>query len=89
MPALPLRATLVTAPNCHLCEHARHVLARLGRIWPFELAETAWESPEGRALVQRDGVPFPPALYVDGRLYGYGRLSEGLLRRLLEKRDRT
>lgn len=81
-----LRATVVTAPQCHLCEHARQVLARLGHICPLVVEEVAWQSPEGLALVRRDGVPFPPALYVDGELYGYGRLSEGRLRRLLERR---
>jgi hypothetical protein len=84
-----LRATLVTAPDCHLCEHARQVLARLGQTWPFVVEEVAWNSPEGLALARRDGAPFPPALYIDGRLYGYGRLSEGRLRRLLAQRAAT
>lgn len=79
-------ATLVTAPNCHLCGHARQVLARLERDWPLELSEARWDSTEGQALVRRDGVPFPPALYIDGRLAGYGRLSEGRLRKILEGR---
>jgi len=78
-----LRAILVTAPDCHLCEHARQVLARLGHDWPLVLEEVTWKSPEGFALVRRDGVPFPPALYIDGRFVGYGRLSEGRLRRIL------
>lgn len=82
----PLRATLVTAPDCHLCEHAREVLSRLQGARPLAVAEVAWGSAEGQALVRRDGVPFPPALYIDGTLYGYGRLSEGRLRRLLERR---
>ncbi len=84
-----LRATLVTTPECHLCEHALEVLARLRHTWPLVVEEVAWKSPEGLALVQRDGVPFPPALYVNGELYGYGRLSEGRLRRLLERRMAT
>ena len=82
----PLRATLVTAPECHLCEHARQVLSRLQRAWPLVVDEVGWSSAEGQTLVRRDGVPFPPALYVGGELHGYGRLSEGRLRRLLERR---
>lgn len=84
-----LRVTLVTAPDCHFCKHARRVLARLGQTWPVAVEEVAWNTPEGLALIQRDGVPFPPALYVGGELYGYGRLSEGRLRRLLERRMAT
>lgn len=82
----PLRLTLVTAPGCHLCDHARRVLARLGDSWPVVVEELSWHSPEGLALVRRDGVPFPPALYVAGELYGYGRLSEARLRRELARR---
>jgi hypothetical protein len=84
-----LRAILVTAPDCYLCEHARQVLARLGCDWPLALQEVTWESPEGMALVRRDGVPFPPALYLDGTFAGYGRLSEGKLRRILRERAGT
>lgn len=84
-----LRATLVTASDCHLCEHARQVLARLQHTWPLVVKEVGWGSSEGLALVQRDGVPFPPALYIGGELYGYGRLSEGRLRGLLERRMAT
>lgn len=79
------QATLVTAPNCHLCGHARQVLTRLERHWPLVLSEVRWDSPEGQALVRRDGVPFPPALYIDGAFIGYGRLSEGRLKRILER----
>ena len=84
-----LHATLVTAADCHLCAHAREVLSRLQRAWPLIVDEIAWSSGEARALVRRDGVPFPPALYIGGELYGYGRLSEGRLRRLLERRVAT
>jgi len=81
------RVTLVSAPACHLCDHARRVLARLGTTWPLALTEVPWHSSEGQRLVCRDGVPFPPALYIDGALAGYGRLSEGRLRRTLERRS--
>jgi hypothetical protein len=84
-----LHTTLVTAPECHLCEHARRVLSRLQRAWPLVVEEVDWRSSEGQALIQQDSVPFPPALYVGGELYGYGRLSEGRLRRLLEGRAAT
>ena len=81
-----VRATLVTAPDCQLCNHARQVLDRLGDTWLLRVREVAWQSPEGQALVRRDGVAFPPALYIEGALVGYGRLSEGRLRRTLERR---
>ena len=49
-----------------------------------EINEIAWESPEAD-VVRRDGVPFPPALYADDELLGYGRISERGVRRRLTK----
>jgi len=83
-----LRVTLVTAPACHLCDHARAVVTRLGRTWPVALSEVPWTSPGGQQLVHRDGVPVPPALYIDGALVGYGcGVTERRLRRTLQRRS--
>ena len=78
------RLTLVTTADCHLCGHARIVAQRLAADLKTEIDEIAWESPEAD-VVRRDGVPFPPALYADDELLGYGRISEGGVRRRLTK----
>ena len=78
------RLTLVTAADCHLCAHARSVAQRLAAELKTEINEITWESPEAD-FVRRDGVPFPPALYVDDELLGYGRISEGGVRRRLTR----
>ncbi len=78
------RLTLVTAVDCHLCEHARSVAHRLAAELKVEIQEFAWESTEAD-IVRRDGVPFPPALYAGNQLLGYGRISEGGIRRRLAR----
>lgn len=78
------RLTLVTAVDCHLCEHARSVAHRLAAELKVEVQELAWESPDAD-VVRRDGVPFPPALYVGDQLLGYGRISEGGVRSRLAR----
>jgi len=78
------RLTLVTAADCHLCGHARSVASRLAAELKIEIEELAWESREAD-FVRRDGVPFPPALYADDELLGYGRISEGGVRRQLAR----
>ena len=78
------RLTLVTTADCHLCGHARSVAQRLAADLKTEINEIAWESPEAD-VVRRDGVPFPPALYADDELLGYGRISERVVRRRLTK----
>ena len=77
-----MRATLVSAEGCHLCERARDVLTTLGGD-DLELTEVDWDSAEGQALVTAEGVPFPPAVFIDGRYVAYGRVSEGAIRKRL------
>lgn len=62
--------TLITAADCHLCEHARKVLSRLAEETRLIVSEVSWVSDEGHSLVSRDGVAFPPVVYVDGVLAG-------------------
>ena len=78
-----VRLTLLTAEGCHYCAHAREVLATLGKEWALEVEEIPLHSAEGSRRALRDGIVFPPGLYVNDALFGYGRLSEGKLRRRL------
>ena len=75
--------TLLTQADCALCEHAKGVLARVGQDHPLEVTEIGLGSDQGRALAERAGVVFAPGVLVDGRPFGYGRLSERRLRRAL------
>ena len=67
---------LITSPDCHLCSHARTVLADLS----LAAREIDAAGPEAEALASR-GVPlaFLPVLWDGRRVVAYGRLS---LRRL-------
>ena len=75
--------TLLTQADCAYCEHARKVLARVGEDHPLEVTEISLTSEPGRALAVQAGVQFAPGVLVDGRPFGYGRLSERRLRRTL------
>ena len=75
--------TLITTPDCHLCEHGRRVLERLRAEFRFDVVEIDWQSARGQGLVVQDAVLFPPALYLNGSLVAFGRLSEGQVRRNL------
>ena len=72
--------TLVTATDCHLCEHARTVLDVLG----VEAREVRVDSAAAGVLAAR-GVPlaFLPVLTDGERVLAYGRFSERRLRREL------
>ena len=75
--------TLLTQADCALCEHAKDVLARVGADHLIEVTEIDLASEQGRELAARAGVLFAPGVLVEGRPFGYGRLSERRLRRAL------
>ena len=77
--------TLLTQEDCAYCEHARQVLARVGADHPVTVTEISLASEQGRALAAQAGVHFAPGVLVDGRPFGYGRISERRLRRALER----
>jgi glutaredoxin len=80
-----VKVTLLTAPGCELCEHAKKVLAGVSADYDIEVFVLSDESAEGSALLVQHLVPFPPGLLLDGKLFSYGRLSERRLRRELER----
>lgn len=81
-----IEVLLVTADACHFCAHAKQVLARVAERYPLSMSEIPWTSEEGRRLAERDGILFPPGIYLDGAFFGYGRLSEGKLQQWLRVR---
>lgn len=76
---------LVTAPGCHLCAHARSVLAELGHDYPMDTSEVDGDSLAGTGLLSRFRPPFLPLLLVDGRPFGHGRISQRKLERHLAR----
>ena len=73
---------LLTAPDCHLCEHGRAVLDALEVDWR-EVPDTTLEGK----VIAATAPPMRPVLLADdGRVIAYGRLSPKRLRR---QRDRA
>jgi hypothetical protein len=75
---------VVTAPSCHLCEDAHRILLEVGMEFPVRIREIAWDSPEGVRRRIQGAALFPPAIFINGRFFSYGRLSRGRLRKALE-----
>jgi hypothetical protein len=76
---------LLTAPDCHLCAHARGVLDTLADDDLLRWRELGSVSQEGRRLAAA-APPLRPVLFdADGRVLSYGRLSRRRLLRQLER----
>lgn len=80
------RVTLVTQPDCRLCEHAKTVLARIATDHPLQVDEVALNSASGQQLATRIGMLFAPGILLDGEPFGFGRVSERKLRKTLVRR---
>lgn len=74
---------LLTKEDCHFCEQAKAVLARLRHDYDLQVRELQLESEEGRTLTARSGALFPPVVFLNGQAFSYGRLSERKLRKAL------
>lgn len=77
--------TLLIQADCGLCEHAKTVLARIGRDMPVTVEEVDLGCPEGQALAEGGWVLFAPGVLIDGQPFSHGRLSERRLRRALTR----
>lgn len=78
-----IRITVLSAPACKLCDHAKQVLANVAEDYDFEIETLSVEDERGRQLATEHKVAFPPGVLIDGRPFSYGRLSERKLRREL------
>jgi hypothetical protein len=81
-----VQVTLLTQPDCALCDHAKAVLARVGADHPLRITEIGLATDEGRRLALDAGVLFAPGVLLDGKPFAHGRLSERKLRRTLTTR---
>ena len=83
----PASVTLLTQPDCALCEHAKGVLGRVAADHPLVVTEVDLSAPAGRDLAMRHRVLFAPGILIDGQPFSYGRLSEKKLRRHLVRQQ--
>ncbi len=81
-----IEVLVLSQPDCHYCEHADAVLARVERDYPLAVRHLSLDSDQGQDLAARHGVLFAPGILLDGTMFSYGRVSERRLRRHLDQR---
>ena len=81
---VPVVVTLVEAPACHLCEHAKSALAVLAQSFPMTVRVLSIDDEAGRALMEQHRAPMSPLVLLDGQYFSSGRLPRRKLERRLE-----
>ena len=82
---VPVVVTLVEAPACHLCEHAKSALAVLAQSFPMTVRVLSIGDEAGRALMEQHRAPMSPLVLLDGQYFSAGRLPRRKLERRLAK----
>ncbi|MEV1331548.1 glutaredoxin family protein [Micromonospora costi] len=72
------RLTLITRPDCHLCEEARAALARVVAVTGDRWVE---KDVTGDLELERDYGDRLPVVLLDGKEHGYWRVEEERLLR--------
>ena len=84
---------ILTQQDCASCDLAKAVVDRLASKYPLSVSAVLLDSREGASLAENGGVLFPPGIFINGKLFSYGGLSERTLRmeieRLLSDQDQT
>ncbi|MHB8328600.1 MAG: glutaredoxin family protein [Acidimicrobiales bacterium] len=80
-----MRVTLLTTPECRLCDHAKQVLDRVAVDHDLTVETVSIQTERGHELTVKHKLAFPPGVLLDDRPFSYGRLSERKLRRELER----
>ena len=82
MAAADHEVTLITRTNCHLCEEAEAIVARLAVELGFSVVLLDVDADRARANEYSDRVP---VILLDGKEHGYWRVEEPRLRKALAK----
>ena len=82
---IPVVVTLVEAPTCHLCDHAKSTLAALAQQYPITVHVLSMGDEPGRTLMQRHRAPMSPLVLLDGEYFSSGRLPGRKLERRLAR----
>jgi glutaredoxin len=81
-----MNVPLLTQEQCGFCTQAKEILDRLAVEYRLSISMLDLGLPEGEALAVRNGILFPPGIFLDGEPFSYGRPSERKLRREIERR---
>ncbi|MFQ5742922.1 MAG: glutaredoxin family protein [Acidobacteriota bacterium] len=82
----PAKLILYTRSNCHLCDQAKALLARLQQHAPFEIEERDVDTDP--AWLERYGSQVPVGVINDRKIFKYRVVRERLYKALESRTER-
>lgn len=67
---------ILSRDPCSFCDDARKLLSRYAQTFPITVTTRDIDTPEGREMALSSGMLFPPGIFINGKPFSYGRLSE-------------
>ncbi|MDG6902613.1 MAG: hypothetical protein JRM80_11745 [Nitrososphaerota archaeon] len=81
---------VVTKEGCTPCLRVKRIVGELKAELPqIVVREVDFGSSEGVALALEDGILFPPAVLIDGRLFAKGKIVEEQLKEAVRSAARS
>ena len=67
---------MVTSEGCKPCSRVKRVLSELQSEMPSLIVETVdLTSPDGTKLALENQILYPPAVFIEGKLFGKGKID--------------
>ena len=83
------RVLLVTSEGCKPCSRVKRILSELQSVMPSLTVETIeLSSPEGAKLAMENGILYPPVVFIEGRLFGNGKIDAESMTASIRAMDR-
>lgn len=80
---------VVTKEGCLPCLRLKRIIGELKAELPdIDVREVDFTSGEGVALAVKDGILYPPAVFINGFLYAKGKIMEEPLKEAVRKASR-
>ncbi len=70
-----VRVLLVTSEGCKPCSRVKRVLKELqSNMSDLAVEEVDYYSPAGSKLAVENGITYPPAVFIEGKLFEKGKI---------------
>ncbi len=70
-----MNVLLVTSEGCKPCSRVKRVLKELQAEMPdLTVDEVDYNSPNGSKLAMENGITYPPAVFIEGKLFEKGKV---------------